>query len=525
MLKLAIFTISFTVVALPSMIVFATSGTNGVNDNNILEVMRSIPYFSLMVLLIETAQIETLFQDESTKMTVFVPINNAFFDDRTDLMIHFLTDQRWKLHLRHFLKHHMFHKEIDTADIVRSSNASIETLTDELVTLESYHDGGIVVNSVAKFVEENVITSNGAIQAIDKVLVPTWHATNIADLLELDPIRFSTLVSFGNKNADFIDVISSSSWEPYTIFAPTNKAFSDSEIFDDMNTHDIQNLLCYHVVPGIHTDIDLMQVTDLKSSTGQLLKVKVDSVQRTLTINGNLVIQSNILANNGVMHVIDSLLVPSLKQVKEVPIHDTVDILTSVQSSESYVDLTEPICGCSSCPVSCGARVQWLKNNEVLDEASACSKVVAEKSSTLDCEKCDPSKCSSNPDLNTTATLLLDEQYNKCLLLKKIEENRGASEVKCSCQQLGDGEHFFELVCRGEFNTTCSPKYAECDTNEHCCSNPLRRCKGGQCRDALRPPRNMHGTKIRSGEGLTLAIQSKLFDPRKTRNEGRNSSF
>ena len=79
MLKLAIYSISFAVVALPSMMVFATSGTNDVNDNNILEVMRSIPYFSFMVLLIETVQIETFFQDESTKNMVFAPINNKFF--------------------------------------------------------------------------------------------------------------------------------------------------------------------------------------------------------------------------------------------------------------------------------------------------------------------------------------------------------------------------------------------------------------------------------------------------------------
>lgn len=241
MLKLAIYSISFAVVALPSMMVFATSGTNDVNDNNILEVMRSIPYFSFMVLLIETVQIETLFQDKSTKNMVFAPINNAFIDDRTDLMIHFLTDQRWKLHLRHFLMHHMFHNEIDIADIASNSNATIETLTDELVTLESYQDSSIVVISVAQFVGENVATSNGAIQAIDKVLIPAWHSTTIADLLELDPIRFSILLSLGNKNADFIDIISSSSWEPYTIFAPTNKAFSDSGIFADMDTHDIQN--------------------------------------------------------------------------------------------------------------------------------------------------------------------------------------------------------------------------------------------------------------------------------------------
>ena len=79
-------------VAQLSAMVFAASGINAASDNNLLEVMRDIPYFSLTVILIETAQIEAHFQDALTKRTALVPINNAFLDTRTDIMIHFLTD-------------------------------------------------------------------------------------------------------------------------------------------------------------------------------------------------------------------------------------------------------------------------------------------------------------------------------------------------------------------------------------------------------------------------------------------------
>lgn len=524
MLTNVIFTISLAVVTMPCVVVLATSDINGAYDNDLLQVMRSIPYFSLMVNLIETARIDTLFEDESTRRTVFVPMNNAFLDVRTDLMIHFLTDQKWKLHLCDFLKHHMSHKEIDMVAIASSSETRIDTFNHDIITIESYHDDIIIVNSFAKFAKVNMMASNGVIQAIDNVLVPTWYDKNIADLLDLDPIRFSTLVGVGvgNKNKNFMDAISSSSWEPYTMFAPTNKAFSDSEIFDDLDTHNIQNVLDYHIVPGIHTGIDLMQATVLKSSTGELLKVEVDSAQRTLRINGSLIIQSNILANNGIVHIIDGLLIPSLNQENKIPINDPVDIPTLAQTTERNVHLTEPRCGCSSCPLSCGARVQWLKNNEMHDEVSACSKLLTEKPSPLDCEQCDPDKCSSYTDLKTTA--LRNEEYKKCFLLKNIEETRGDSQILCNCQQLGDDKLFFELVCKGETNTTCSPKYAACDTGEHCCSNPLRRCTGGQCRDALRPKRERRrGRKIGFGGGLTSRTKNSLFDHRKTRNKEKFS--
>lgn len=443
-MKLSPFRIIFTFFTFHSVMVLARSNVDGGTNQNILEVVRSIPYFSLVVFLIEMAQLDTLFHDESTNMMAILPINNAFLGVRTDLMIHFLTDQRWELHLVHFLKHHILHKK---AHVANNSKTTIETFTDELVTLESTEDGIIVINSVAAFVEENVIASNGAIQAIDNVIVPTWYNTNIADILQLDSAQFSNLVRIGHKNVEFMQAISSSSWEPHTIFAPTNQAFSDSEIYYDI-------ILSYHVVPGIYTGKDLMEVTNLKSSLGQLLKVKVDSVQRTLRINGNLVIQSNILANNGVVHIIEGLLIPSMNQTYASPADD------------------------------------------------------------------DPM------DIQTTVQRLENEHFNKCLFLRKIEETRGASEVECSCQQADDAGILFELLCRGENNNSCSPKYGECDTNERCCSNPLRRCSGGQCRDTLRPKRKMmRASKIRFDEERPRSRfqKSRLFDHKKKRNKGKLS--
>lgn len=486
MLKFAIFEIGLAVIIINFMMVFATGDENGQNHLNILEVMRSVPHFSFMVILIETAGQEILFQDKSTKRMVFVPVDNAFVNVRTDLMIHFLTDERWKLHLLYFLKHHVFHKMVDIED---GSKMNIETLVDQTVTLESHIDGGIIVNSVAKFVEENIVASNGVIQAIDNVLVPEWYNRNLADVMKLDPVRLSTLVSVSNKSVDFMDAISSSSLEPYTIFAPTNGAFSN--FFDDVKIDDIPNILGYHVVPGIHTGIDLMQTKELKSSIGQLLQVNVDLVQRTLRINGNLVIQSNILANNGVLHIIDGPLVPPLNETNSISSqNDPVDMRTAVQTTERNFNFTEPRCGCSLCPVSCGARIEWLKKNQKFDEAGACTKLSTEKLLVLDCQQCDPNTCFSNPDPTTETILLREEEHNKCLFLKEIEESRGTSEVKCRCQELEDGSKIsFELECWGEANISCSPKYAQCDTTERCCSNPLRRCSGGQCRDAISPQR------------------------------------
>lgn len=455
-LDLVILVISFVAIILPPNAVHAKAAAN----ENMLYVMKNIPDFSLMLILIERIHQDVLFQDKSTKRMLFGPNDNAFLGANTDLIIHFLTDPSWKLHLLHFLKYHMLGEIVDITD---GSNAIVENLVDEMIHIRSSLDGGTLLNSAAKFEGQSIVASNGVIQAIDSILVDTWHDSNIANALVSDPIRFSMMVSIGKRNADFMSAITSTSWKPYTIFVPTNEAFSESRIFETMNINDVPDLLCYHLVPGIHTGGDLMHVSYLKSFTGQLLKVDVDPDQRTMRINGNLVIQSNILANNGVIHVIDGPLIPELKEGSEITSqHD------GYNRTIGY--------GCSpSSPAPCEAWVQWLKNNKGYDESTACSEL--------------QKICTSLVEPNTMETLIHHEEYNKCLLSKRTEESRGTSVVQCSCQlkNFGSDALLFDLECTNDANITCVPKYGECDNSEHCCSSPLRRCVGGQCRDARRP--------------------------------------
>mmetsp|Transcript_3819 Transcript_3819/g.4121 ORF Transcript_3819/g.4121 Transcript_3819/m.4121 type:complete len:496 (+) Transcript_3819:215-1702(+) len=431
------------------------------NENaNLLEVMKTFPYFSLMVILIKTAGIEPFFEDELSTMGIFVPINNAFLDVPTDLMINFITQEDWKLHLVYFLKHHMF-RRLNIGD-----NSILEMLTDDVVTLESSHNNGMIINGVAKFVHENVTTSTGVIQAIDNVLIPAWYHYSIADFLFANPNQFSSVTSAFNGY----------SGDAYTLFAPTNSVSSSSDIFANINPHDIQDFLGYHVVPKIYTGTDLMETNKLENLMKQTLEVKVDLVERSMRINGHLIIQSNILANNGVIHIIDGLLVPSFE-----PTMTPTTLLIS--------DVAETKCGCSLCQgvwndqagsISCGTRIQWLKNIEGYNEIDACRKVAVEEF-TVECGQCDPSQC-SDLKAKSPKALLLNEEYNKCLYLKALEETDGDFGVQCNCEQISAIRS--ELLCREASNDTCSPKYARCDTNNRCCSSPLRRCTGGQCRDA-----------------------------------------
>ena len=100
---------------------------------------------------------------------------------------------------------------------------------------------------------------------------------------------------------------------PYTVFAPTNAAFADIQstvdtLLEPGNKTDLQQVLTYHVVPGIYTAADLKDGQMLKTVEGQDLTVSIkDGVVK---VNDATVEATDITASNGVVHVINKVLVP-----------------------------------------------------------------------------------------------------------------------------------------------------------------------------------------------------------------------
>ena len=100
---------------------------------------------------------------------------------------------------------------------------------------------------------------------------------------------------------------------PFTVFAPTNQAFSDVQstvdtLLKPANKADLQKVLTYHVVPGTYTAADLKDGQELTTVQGQKLKVSVNG--GTVKVNGATVEKADVNASNGVVHVINKVLVP-----------------------------------------------------------------------------------------------------------------------------------------------------------------------------------------------------------------------
>ena len=100
---------------------------------------------------------------------------------------------------------------------------------------------------------------------------------------------------------------------PFTVFAPTNQAFSDIQstvdtLLKPANKADLQKVLTYHVVPGTYTAADLKDGQELTTVQGEKLTVSVKG--STVKVNDATVEKADVNATNGVVHVINKVLVP-----------------------------------------------------------------------------------------------------------------------------------------------------------------------------------------------------------------------
>jgi uncharacterized surface protein with fasciclin (FAS1) repeats len=123
--------------------------------------------------------------------------------------------------------------------------------------------------------------------------------------------NFSTLAA-ALRAAGLLEALKSEG--PFTVFAPTDDAFAKippqtlSELLQPENKEKLTAILTYHVVPGRVTAHDVANLNSATTLQGQTVKI---SKQDGVKINDAKVIAPDVEATNGVIHVIDSVLMPA----------------------------------------------------------------------------------------------------------------------------------------------------------------------------------------------------------------------
>jgi uncharacterized surface protein with fasciclin (FAS1) repeats len=101
---------------------------------------------------------------------------------------------------------------------------------------------------------------------------------------------------------------------PFTVFAPTDAAFAKlpagtvEDLLKPENKAKLVEILTYHVVPGSVSSAQVVKMTSAKTVEGQ--SVKISTKNGGVMIDNATVVQADILASNGVIHVIDTVILP-----------------------------------------------------------------------------------------------------------------------------------------------------------------------------------------------------------------------
>ncbi|MDH3498909.1 MAG: fasciclin domain-containing protein [Acidimicrobiia bacterium] len=238
--------------------------------------------------------------------TVFAPTDEAFaalldtlgLDSASEIDVDVLTQ---------VLLYHVVEGKLLAADVLAAD--TLTTLQGSAIVVDAEN---VKVND-AGIIATDIVASNGVIHVIDAVLLPPADDSesedpgSIVDIAAANP-DFSTLVELVVA-AGLADTLASDG--PFTVFAPTNEAFENlprrvrQAIADDPQV--LVNILLYHVAAGELQAEDVLSVRNLETLEGSSLKVR----PKVLKINRSNIIATDIIANNGVIHVIDRVLVPS----------------------------------------------------------------------------------------------------------------------------------------------------------------------------------------------------------------------
>jgi transforming growth factor-beta-induced protein len=271
---------------------------------NLIEVARDAGAFGTLLAAVEAAGLTEALSAPDANLTVFAPTDAAFAALGDEAIQRLLADVD---SLTRVLTYHVAPGRLTAAAL--AAVETLPTLLGEDLALR-VEAGTIFVDDVAISVT-NVFASNGIIHVIDAVLPPPPGT-----IIEVARAAgaFSTLLAALDA-ANLTDALDDPDAE-LTVFAPTDAAFAALEeanpgtieaLLADVEA--LAEILTYHVVAGRLAGADIAQRAALVTLEGRTVEVIV--VQGALFIDGVRVTVADVAASNGVIHVIDAVLVPS----------------------------------------------------------------------------------------------------------------------------------------------------------------------------------------------------------------------
>lgn len=256
--------------------------------------------FETLVAALQAAELVDTLQGAGL-FTVFAPTDDAFAALPEGTVATLLEDIPA---LTNILLYHVVAGDVRAADVVTLESAV--TVQGDSVSITV--DGDSVRINDSLVVIADIVASNGVIHVIDAVMLPPEPLGSIVDIALADE-RFETLVA-ALQAAGLVETLQGDG--PFTVFAPTDEAFAAlpegtvAALLEDVPA--LTNVLLYHVVVGDVRAADVVTLDTAVTVQGEPVRISVEG--DSVRINDALVVIADIAASNGVIHVIDAVLLP-----------------------------------------------------------------------------------------------------------------------------------------------------------------------------------------------------------------------
>jgi len=271
------------------------------DEKNIVETAADNQDFETLVAAVTAANLVDTLSDETQDFTVFAPTDDAFDALDSEYLNNLVNNDTETL--TKILTYHVIPSAVMSTDL--SDGMRVETVQGKYITI-TIEDNKVYIDD-AMVTTADIECSNGVIHVIDAVIVPKDNIVETAIAND----DFNTLVD-AVVAADLATTLSDES-ELFTVFAPTDAAFAelDTAFLNNLVNNDTANLtkiLTYHVVSGIVLSTDLSDGMNATTVEGTTITVTIEN--GTVMINDATVVIADIECSNGVIHVIDKVLVP-----------------------------------------------------------------------------------------------------------------------------------------------------------------------------------------------------------------------
>jgi transforming growth factor-beta-induced protein len=279
-------------------------------SHTITDVAASNPDFSSLVMALKRAGLDVTLSNPGANFTVFAPTNAAFTSLLTELGVASIND----IPLETLTKVLLYHVKSGKSTASQISSGYYSTLAGGPV-LDSYLSlyvdmSSTMINTRAKITQTDVMADNGVIHAIDKVLLPM----SISDHVVANPL-FASLGAALTK-ADLVAALNDKT-KSYTVFAPTNDAFASllmslGVTLNDLPASTLSPILLYHVINSYvpAAAVTAGYVPTLSTVFGKNVSLQISVASGVLLNNTSKVIATDVVATNGIIHVIDKVLLP-----------------------------------------------------------------------------------------------------------------------------------------------------------------------------------------------------------------------